>query len=63
MRRHEIVSRLHGCVEVFPVQGSHVLTDTATVHTLDLTTMAASDAYFTSSFALHATCTVCTHLP
>ena len=60
VRRQASVSRLHGCVDVFPVQGAHVLTDSATVHTLDLATMSAAAAYCTSDFTLHAICSVCT---
>ena len=39
---------------------AHVLTDCATVHTLDLTSMAPEDAYFTADFRLQVTCEVST---
>ena len=57
--RQASISKLHGHVDVAPVRSADVLTDTALVHTLDLTSMTADQAYFTADFTLTASCQVC----
>ena len=62
MRRESIYSKLHGVVEVLPVQPADIITDTAQIHAMDLTTMQPGDAYCRADFMLTARCQVSTML-
>ena len=54
MYRDSIRSRLHGVVEVLPVRPDEIVTQTAQIHTLDLTAMGPEDAYCRAAFTLAA---------